>query len=191
MTDVTGVAIRFHHNTCKGELNSMDKGDKTFFETLSALPADSFANETVSFRLIQNEADLAYAVIECRLTEKQKELVNPAGFSIGHAWLDPSNHFPCVICNREGRPVGFINLLSWLGGDDSVSWSFYIDERKQGKGYGRAAARLAVKVLKAAFPDKKIKLSTEACNTKAQALYLYLGFQKLEETDGDDLVFGL
>ena len=67
----------------------------------------------------------------------------------------------------------------------------YIDERKQGKGYGRAAARLAVKVLKAAFPDKKIKLSTEACNKKAQALYLYLGFQKLEETDGDDLVFGL
>ena len=36
-----------------------------------------------------------------------------------------------------------------------------------------------------------IKLSTEADNLKAQRLYLSLGFQKLEEMDGDDLVFGI
>ena len=168
----------------------MDKREKTFFETLSALPADTFENDTVSFRLIQNEDDLAYAVIVCRLKEEQKELVNPAGFSIGRAWLHPSEHYPCVICEGGGRPVGFINLLHWLGGDDSVSWSYYIDEREQGKGYGRAAAHLAIRILKAAFPGRRIKLSTEPCNTKAQALYLSLGFQKLEEMDGDDLVFG-
>ena len=168
----------------------MDIQENTFFETLSALPADAFENDTVSFRLIRNAADLAYAVIECQLTEEQKELVNPAGFSIGRAWLDPNGNFPCVICSRGGKPVGFINLLTWLGGGDGVSWSFYIDAGEQGKGYGRAAARLAVKVLKAAFPDKQIKLSTEVDNTKAQELYLSLGFHKLEEMDGDDLVFG-
>ena len=36
-----------------------------------------------------------------------------------------------------------------------------------------------------------IKLSTEAANLQAQRLYLSLGFRKLDEMDGDDLVFGM
>lgn len=58
-------------------------------------------------------------------------------------------------------------------------------------GYGRAAARLAVDLLRSADPKKQIKLSTEICNTAAQSLYVSLGFEKLDEIDGDDLVFGL
>ena len=46
-------------------------------------------------------------------------------------------------------------------------------------------------ILKAADPEKMIKLSTEVCNMKAQTLYLSLGFEKLAEMDGDDLVFGM
>ena len=36
-----------------------------------------------------------------------------------------------------------------------------------------------------------IKLATEASNVKAHALYKSLGFEKLDEMDGDDFVFGL
>ena len=164
---------------------------RTFSEELSGLPADAFQNDLVRLRPIRAEADLAYAIFDCQLTKEQQEVVNPAGFSIGRAYLNPDDNLPCLVCTQEGRPIGFIHFLRWLGEGSAVSWSFYIDHREQGCGYGKAAAQLAVRLLKTAFPDEPIKLSTETNNEKAQALYRALGFRQLDERDGDDLVFGL
>ena len=69
--------------------------------------------------------------------------------------------------------------------------SFYIDKNHQGKGYGKQSAKLAIAILKLASPEKQIKLATEASNVKAHSLYKSLGFEKLDEMDGDDFVFGL
>ena len=66
-----------------------------------------------------------------------------------------------------------------------------MDKAHQGKGYGRRAARLAIRLLKAADAAKPIKLATERDNQRAQSLYASLGFHLLPERDGDDLVFGL
>ena len=163
----------------------------TFSEILRRQPETVFSNDAVSIRPIQTERDLAYAVFECELTDAQRELVNPAGFSIGRAYLDPDNNLPCLICTRSGQPIGFIHFLRWLGEGSALSWSFFVDRRHQGQGYGRAAAQSAVQLLKGAFPQEPIKLSTEPANIKAQALYRSLGFRQLDEMDGDDLVFGL
>ena len=57
--------------------------------------------------------------------------------------------------------------------------------------YGRDTAVVAIRILKAADHLKPIKISTELCNEMAQRLYLSLGFQRLPELDGDDIVFGL
>lgn len=165
----------------------------SFRASLDKLPAEAFVGEGVSFRPIGTEADLAYAIFDCHLTEEQQELVNPAGFSIGRAYLHPENNCPCLIVSDTDGPVGFINLCLWLGLGERVAfnWSYYIDARHQGRGFGYRAAQLAVRLLKAIDPDTAIKLSTEANNRKAQALYLSLGFRRLDELDGDDLVFGL
>ena len=155
--------------------------------------ADTYwQNAKAKIRPILTEDDLIYAMYDCQLTDEQKELVNPAWFSVGRAYLCREDNYPCIIYNEINEPVGFINLCKWLGdGNASYSWSYFIDYRHQGQGYGKNAARLAVDILKAADPEKQIKLATEVCNTKAHALYLSLGFEKLDETDGDDLVFGL
>ena len=63
--------------------------------------------------------------------------------------------------------------------------------RQQRKGYGKSAARLAIHILKSANPKKPIKLAAEANNKLAHALYASLGFKKLDEMDGDDIVFSL
>ncbi len=160
-------------------------------EALDRLPANCFQNDRVLIRPIRTQDDLVYAIFRCKLTEEQRELVNPAGFSIGRAYLDPSDNVPCLICTLDGCPVGFLHFLRWLGQGSAFSWSFYVDRREQGKGYGRAAAQVAVQLLKTAFPEEPIKLSTEGGNARAQALYLSLGFRKLDELDGDDLVFAL
>ena len=84
--------------------------------------------------------------------------------------------------------IGYIVLRKWSDGNAN-SWSYYLDKNQQGYGYGRTAATLAVRILKAADPDTPIKLSAELANTKAHHLYTSIGFQQTGETDGDDLIF--
>lgn len=170
--------------TCPGE-------EPCFSQTLLSLPKETFTRGGIVIRKIENDDDLWYAVIQCRLAPGQEDFVNPAGFSIGRAYLRPADNLPCVICRENGEPIGFIIFRRWLGRGEAYNWSYYLDQRWQGQGYGEKAARLAVQILKAAAPDMPIKLSTEADNHRAQALYQKIGFQKLDELDGDDFVFML
>ncbi len=162
----------------------------TLREALEGVNGSLWSDGQVSIRPIKTEADLIYATMDCQLTEAQRDLVNPAWFSIGRAYLFREDNLPCLIY-ADGQPVGFINLDKWLAKGDAWSWSFYVDKAHQGKGYGRRAARLAIRLFKAADPAKPIKLATERDNRRAQNLYVSLGFQQLPERDGDDLVFGL
>lgn len=158
---------------------------------LEKLPDCCWQNAYVKIIPIRTENDLIYATYDCQLTDEQQELVNPAWFSIGRAYLFKEDNYPCIIYNEQDEAIGFINLDKWLGNGDAYSWSYFIDKNHQGKGYGKQAAQLAVNILKTANPEKQIKLATEICNTKAQALYKSLGFEKLSEMDGNDIVFGL
>ena len=158
---------------------------------LENVSGELWQNSRVKIKPLTTQADLVYAGHQCELTDEQKELVSPFWFLIGRAYLNKENHYPCIIYNESDTPIGFINLCVWGGEGDAYSWSFYIDKKHQNKGYGKQAAELAVSILKAANPRKQIKLATESTNSKAQGLYLALGFEKLPEMDGDDLVFGL
>lgn len=120
---------------------------------LSQLPERAFTDGRVSFREIRSEDDLAWATCELQLTPDQQDLVNPAGFSIGRAYLFPEDNIPYLIC-LEGQedPIGFILLRFTHWVDDPncwcyyskceprTNWSYFIDSRYQGQGYGRAAA---------------------------------------------------
>jgi ribosomal protein S18 acetylase RimI-like enzyme len=154
---------------------------------ITALPSSAFAQNGIQIRPIRDDYDLWYAVVECQLAPGQEEFVNPAGFSIGRAYLNPQDHIPCVILKDDLR-IGYIVLRKWCG-ENANSWSYYISCEHQRKGFGKAAAALAIRILTAADPDIPIKLSTEQANHKAQKLYTSLGFQHYGELDGDDLVF--
>ena len=160
-------------------------------EKLRSLPESAFSQDGLTIREIRDDDDLWYVTAECALAPGQEDFVNPAGFSIGRAWLHPADNVPCVICLETGERIGYIVLREWLGAGKAYNWSYFLDKGWQGRGYGKKAAALAVRILKAADPAMPIKLSTEAENAKAQRLYTSIGFRKLEEMDGDDLVFGL
>ncbi len=161
----------------------------SFADRIKSLPRDAWVSEAVNIRRIENDDDLWYAVVECRLNPEQEDYVNPAGFSIGRAYLAPDDNVPCVICKSDGERIGYIVFRRWLGKGGGFNWSYYIDREFQEHGYGKAAARLAVKILKSVDPKMPIKLSAEADNVKAQKLYCSIGFVKSDEMDGDDLVF--
>ncbi len=160
-------------------------------EKIHSLPEQVFSGGDLAIREIRDGGGLWYATVECTLGPGQEAFVNPAGFSIGRAYLRPEDNVPCVICLADGTRIGFIVFRKWLGDGAAYSWSYYLDRNWQGRGYGTQAARLAVQILKAADPEMPIKLSVEVDNDRAQRLYRRVGFQKLEELDGDDLVFCL
>ena len=158
---------------------------------LKKLSPEDWRNERIKLRPLLTEDNLIYAACDCRLTEEQQERVNPAWFSVGRAYLFPEASLPCLIENEQSEPIGFLNLCQWSAESDTSSWSCFIGRRHQKKDCGKAAAQLALHILKTAAPEKPIKLATEAQNLPAQSLYVSLGFQKLPEMDGDDLVFAL
>ncbi len=160
---------------------------ETLRQSILSLPAELFSLDTIQIRPIMDDYDLWYAVVDCQLAAGQEQYVNPAGFSIGRAYLQPENHLPCIIW-KDATRIGYIVLRRWHTGEAN-SWSYYLDQDYQGFGYGRTAAKLAVQILTAAEPNVPVKLSTEHSNKKAQKLYSSIGFQHLGETDGDDLVF--
>lgn len=160
-------------------------------EQWEKLPPEVFTGDGITIREIRDDDDLWYATAECTLAPGQEELVNPAGFDIGRAYLNPADHVPCVVCLEDGTRIGFLVFRRWLAAGAAYSWGYHLDRSWQGRGYGERAARLAVRILKAADGAMPIKLSAEAENTRAQRLYERIGFQRLDELDGDDLVFGL
>ena len=160
---------------------------KTFKESMISLPEEFFTAGSIHVRPIQDDYDIWYATVECTLLPRQEENVNPAGFSLGRAYLHPENYLPCIIWKDNTR-IGFILLCRWSDGSAN-SWSYYLDQNYQGQGYGRAAAVLAIKILKTAEPTMSIKLAVEQSNKKAQSLYRSIGLRENGEMDGDDLVF--
>ena len=159
----------------------------TLKERFDRVPSEMRTLEGISIAPIRDDYDLWFATVECTLAPGQEDFVNPAGFSIGRAYLRPDDHIPCIIWHGESR-IGYIILRKWVG-SEATSWSYYLDKTWQGKGFGKTAARLAVQILKAAMPELPIKLAAEKDNEKAHRLYQAIGFQLSNELDGDDLVF--
>ena len=149
------------------------------------------SNDTVYFKPVTSEEDLIYCCFECELKDEQKDLVNPPFFSIARAYLNPNNVYPFIIYDKLDNKIGFICLLNWLGKGDAFSFSLLIDKHHQRKGYGTNSIKLAIDILKTIDDKKPIKISVEKANEKAQKLYESLGFKKLDELDGDDLVYSL
>ena len=161
----------------------------TFRDNIFSLDTGAFSNENVSIKPLAEERDLIYACYECRLAKGQEDLVSPMWFTMGRAYLHPENNYPCIIYNEKEERIGFINLCVLVGVDEACTWSCFIDERHQGKGYGKGVASLAISILKEAFPNRPIRLSSEQRNARAHHIYSSLGFIKLDELDGDDFVF--
>ena len=155
---------------------------------LEALNNDYWQNNLIKIKSLDTLKELIYVCNDCKLSIEQIDNVSPLWYSIGKAYLFKDDNYPCVIYN-ESEPIGFICFYKWIGSENTYSWSYFIDLKYQGKGYGKKAAQLAIEILRKANPNISIKLAAEKTNTKAHNLYYSLGFSKSDEMDGDDIVF--
>ena len=69
-------------------------------------------------------------------------------------------------------------------------WRFMIDERLQGKGYGKAALQEVIRYFKD-HGANNIRLSTKETNEAALAMYRKAGFCDTGEMNGEEIVLKL
>ena len=143
-----------------------------------------------------------WELLELCVAEDQKSFVADNGQSIVEAYTAITGNgyaFPFGVYDGD-TPVGFLMVGFdkddyWDDAPDIATgnyslWRLMIDERYQGRGYGREAVRLALDFIRT-FPCGSAEycwLSYELENVAARRLYRSFGFTETGEMDGEEII---
>lgn len=122
-----------------------------------------------------------------KVAESQRNFVATNINSLAMAIYEP-DLYPRAIYNDEGQMVGFISYGWW---EDQGAWwiaRVMVDERYQGRGYGKAAIQRVIDLVDREHPGKELGLAYVPANESARALYLSMGFVETGESLGDEVV---
>ncbi len=124
--------------------------------------------------------------INLRVSESQKTFVAPNVKSIAQSKLYPTYETFAIYSSDE--MVGFV--MFGLDTDDQRFFlgRLMIDEKQQGKGFGKAATREVIERLKQNPDCKEIYLSFIPENADAERLYESIGFERTGELNGREIV---
>ena len=132
--------------------------------------------------------------INLKVSEEQQTFVASNVKSLAQAWLYPNNARPFSIYDGETM-VGFLMVdidFHWHGDKNTAYlWRLMVDEKHQGKGYGKSAVQLALKYLEESINPDKIKTAYVPGNESAKKLYESLGFVVNGEIDDGEIVMEL
>lgn len=129
--------------------------------------------------------------IELRVTEEQQRFISSNQHALAEAYIarDEGQIIITFAVYKESHMVGFISMY-YDDGDGNFEYSSYgifkmmIDQRYQGKGYGKEMVAKAIEYARA-FPRgraKSIELTYKPENVIAKKIYDYFGFVETGET---------
>jgi diamine N-acetyltransferase len=134
--------------------------------------------------------------LSLKVKAAQSRFVPEAAVSLAKIYIKPDgdnvNYIPFAIYDHE-KMVGFI-MHAYIENTSSMYWinGFMIDEKHQGKGYGKAALIGMISWIRQTFPAcKEIRLTVHRENHAARGLYKKYGFFPLGETIGEEDVWSL
>ena len=124
--------------------------------------------------------------IDLKVSDSQKDFVAPNAVSIAWSKVYPTANVFAVY--NDDEMVGFV--MFGLDTEDELYYlgRLMIDERFQGKGFGKAATLAVIEELKKNGDCKEIYLSFVPENTNAERLYKSVGFERTGELNGDEIV---
>jgi Acetyltransferases, including N-acetylases of ribosomal proteins len=128
--------------------------------------------------------------VNLTVSELQKNFVAANIYSLAQAWVYSKTAFPFAIYNDDVL-IGFIMLGYYELKNCYNIWRFMIDERYQGKGYGKAALLLGIRYLAETYGVREIFLSVVPENIVAENLYRSVGFERTGEMSGSEAVMCL
>jgi diamine N-acetyltransferase len=111
-------------------------------------------------------------VISLRVSREQEHLVAPNVLTL--AQMQFRHEKTALAIYAEDTPVGLIAYDLY----DYDIWRLMIDERYQGKGYGRQALKCVIEILRLHGAQSEVRTDIAPGNEVAKTLYESLGFRE-------------
>lgn len=131
------------------------------------------------------------SILDLSVSEEQRSFVASNTYSLAQAFVQPE----CVplALYAENKPVGF--AMYCIDESDREYWIYrlMIDQRHQGRGYGRAAMLLLIDRIRSEMDEQRhrIFISFEPENEVAKSLYESLGFVPDGRVEYGEIVYRL
>lgn len=142
----------------------------------------------MSIALQEITRDNFYACMKLSVRKDQPFVASNA-FSVAESKIFPDWVTKAIYDNKE--MVGFVMYKKNYEKNELYLCRFMVDQRYQGKGYGKAALDILKEI---AMSDEKIhtiKLSTDPTNENGIRIYEKFGFMDMKYMDHDEEVFVL
>ncbi|MBU3144378.1 N-acetyltransferase [Clostridium sp. CF012] len=136
--------------------------------------------------LVEVNIDNWQECVSLKVAENQKKFVTSNSFSLAQSKYEPECT-PMCIYNDETM-VGFVMLAEEK--DDEKFWicRFMIDEKFQGKGYGKASLAKIMDYIATNYDYDEVYLSEVPENARAKGLYKRFGFEFTGEIEDEEEV---
>jgi diamine N-acetyltransferase len=133
--------------------------------------------------------DNLYALSMLKVSSEQNNFVAPNTYSVAQSKFYPS-WMPLGVYDDE-VPVGF--FMYGIDNTDKALWiiRMMIDEKFQGKGYGRHALEKLIERIKMNNNYSEVFLSFVPGNERAKKLYESVGFKDTGRIEEDEIVYRL
>ena len=133
------------------------------------------------------EIDAGNWRIPLRVSKAQEQYVANSTTILARAYAYRDAGSQALLIHEDETPVGMVLYHDEASLDAYIFSELFIDERFQGKGYGRAAAKLVLDRMKEAGRYSKVVLCYIEGNDAAKRLYESFGFVETDR-DGDEII---
>ena len=117
------------------------------------------------------------ALLALKTKDDQTCFVSTPAESLAQAYVFAETAFPFAVCNDQDV-VGFIMMGYYEEKKYYTLWKLLIDQRYQGRGYGKAALELGLAFLKQQFHVSEVYTGVIPGNSVAKRLYRSIGFKE-------------
>ncbi len=123
-----------------------------------------------------------------KVSEEQKRFVSDSARILARAYAYREHRSRAYVIYNDSVPVGMVMYYDCEELDAFDFSQLFIDERYQGQGFGKAAARMILDEMRSDGKYKKAILCYIDGNKAAENMYKSLGFYPTGERDGDEII---
>ena len=144
-------------------------------------------NPTITLQVLT--AQSARAIMNLEVRVNQNNFVAPNTVSIAQAYFEEYHWMRGIYADDE--PVGFIMLYDNPVKPKYYLWRLMVDQRYQGRGYGRSAVEQLIEYVKTRPAAQELLVSYVPGEGSPLPFYERLGFVETGEMEGEEKVMRL